>query len=119
MLEVRLKRAFEPEEAGETACPLCGTGFVAGIVSAHVADLEGSILCPACVAHLARINPAAFPAPEEIAEANRRFTTLAYPSVEAIMEIEASDDEEAWAAMEAAYKACWVDRGDLLEAAGP
>lgn len=116
MLEIRMRRAMAPDEIREDGCGVCGLGLVTETVYAWLNDAHSSAVCPACVEYLSGRNPEDFPTTAELAEANRRFAAPAYPSVEAIVEIEQSDDEAAHAAMDDTYWGCWLPRGDTRAA---
>ncbi len=103
MLEIRLRRAYEPEDMSPRPCGMCGAGFrpEAVLAEANIPNewTEHSAVCEVCLSHLAR-RAEQEPIPAGWHEAYRRYVKAAseyaeplFPSVAAVLEAERTDPE--------------------------
>ncbi len=88
-MRIKLERAVSPEYMEETECGLCGVAFRTESVIAWDEDVRA--ICPDCVEYLGRRNTEGFPSIEDYRAAVKRYPEPMYPSVEALLELEAED----------------------------
>jgi hypothetical protein len=88
-MRIKLERAVSPEYMEEQECGLCCQPFRPESVIAW--DENTRAICPECVRYLGERNPARFPSIADYRAAIERHPQPMYPSVEAILELEAQD----------------------------
>jgi hypothetical protein len=97
-MQIRLQRAFSPEEMVEKACGICGVEFrVESVTAEAVAFVVVGLVCPECLAYLAERNPARFPSIEEYRAAVERHPEPMFSSADEVMRVEEDAFAEAFA----------------------
>jgi hypothetical protein len=103
-MQIRLQRAFSPEEMAETECGICGVAFYAKSVMAEaVTDgrcpVEVGLVCPECLAYLGERNPERFSRIlAEYHEAVQRYPEPMFSSGDEVVRLEEGAFWEAFAA---------------------
>jgi hypothetical protein len=99
-MQIRLQRAFSPEDMAETECGICGVEFRAESVMVEaVASVEVGPVCPECLAYLAERNPEQFfRILAEYREAVQRYPSPMFSSEDEVVSLEESTFWAAFAA---------------------
>ncbi len=113
-MDIELRRVDSPDELVECSCMMCEVEFTPGTVVADPSDTYGRLVCEECVGYLHGRNPERFPSVELLHRLIAEYPTPAFPSAEAIIELEHEDLQEA----DRRLKACvlWERPVEIAEA---